>query len=171
MAFSFGEISYEIETHPMIVAIAIGAVVFFGYNVFTKNKQAVASVGATLPSAPATATLGGPETFNQQFNSFPLVQSPTGTSIGTTPTAGIVPAGHPPIVPVSHPPIIVVPPVPPPTATSAKYQKVTTWPEPYSSLWSIAILHGVSLAVVERLNPQYSNNWNLVRTGDMVRYA
>jgi LysM repeat protein len=51
----------------------------------------------------------------------------------------------------------------------AKYYTVNPWPQPGSTLSSIAAIVGVPLASVEALNPQISNV-NLIYPGQQVRY-
>lgn len=140
------KIIYDIETHPFVVAIVLFVVVFLGFNMFRKNNSL--PVSSDTSTTPKTT-----ETYYQQFNSFPIA----------TPTP--VPPEKP--KPVVLPPVSNKPPIPP--KPSAIYVTVTKWPNPGSSLWSIAQLHGISLDKIKQLNPQYSKNWDLIYPGNQVR--
>jgi LysM repeat protein len=52
-----------------------------------------------------------------------------------------------------------------------KYVTVQAWPSMLSTLWGIAQSAGISLDQVEKLNPQYSANYNLIYAGQQVRIA
>ncbi len=75
------------------------------------------------------------------------------------------PTSNPPPPPPKQPP----PPPPPPPTNKAQYIIVTRWPSQNSTLSGIAKSAGVSLDQVERLNPQYKNNYNLIFAGQKVR--
>lgn len=153
---NFENVAYEIETHPLVTAIAVFGVLFLGYNVIKGKGATVAT--PSVASSDATKTQ---EVYNQTYNSYPTVQPPTVTPPTTTP---------PP------PPVVLPPPVPKPKpvsnpTTSHKYVTVQAWPAQKSTLWGIAVSSGVSLSKLKSLNPHYSSNWNLIHPGDQVRIA
>jgi hypothetical protein len=57
------------------------------------------------------------------------------------------------------------------TQPAQRYVTVRPWPDALGSLSGIAAAAGISLATIERLNPQYAANWNLIHPGDSVRVA
>ncbi len=91
----------DLETHPVIVAIAFFLIVFVGYNVLKKKSNTTAS--GTLPpgwQGPQT------ETFNYTYNTSP--NTPMAPAIPTIPNPQPVPIA--PILPIN--PIPVMPPSP-----------------------------------------------------------
>lgn len=167
----FDTVINDIETHPMLVAIAFFLVVFIGYNVLKSKKVSNTSTVPSLNTNPGI----NPTTSDTITNySFPIISNPPVTPIQLPPNTPVdIPPTRLPSQPTSNPVIVPINPVPVPPlpVPLAEYVTVTTWPHPGSSLWSIALEHGISLNKIEQLNPQYSGNWNLIHPGDRVRVA
>src|SRR5260221_13462914 len=89
----------DLETHPVVVAIAFFLIVFVGYNVLKKKNNSTSTVD--------TGT-GYKDPQSETFYNFPPGALPTGITIPTVP-----PPQPTPILPVKPPiPIPVKPPSP-----------------------------------------------------------
>jgi len=64
------KIIYEIESHPLVTAVVFFLIFFVGFQVLGKKNVSTSTPGVSVTSTPLN-----PETFNQQFNSFPVVQT------------------------------------------------------------------------------------------------
>lgn len=144
---NFEKIVYDIESHPVVTAIAAFLVFFVGYNIFKKPAATAAPV-STTPALPTVY-----ETYNQSYNTYPT--TPGGIPV-PTPTPSKPPQ---PPQPVPHP-------QPPPQQEI--WVNATKWPAMGSSLWTIAQMHGISLQQIEALNPQIPNK-DLIYPGQRIR--
>lgn len=69
-------LTYDIETHPVVTAIVIFIVGFVVYDVILKKNQNVASPSAIGTGATNGVITPSSETYNQTFNSYPTVPTP-----------------------------------------------------------------------------------------------
>ena len=150
-----------IEKHPIIVAIGIFVGSFILYQ-YIKSRQ---SSGVSVTPSGTTPTSS---TYYDYSTSAMTTPGPTGRTgpTGTPGTPGAPGAPGPtgrtgPTGPVSapHP------------ATAAKYVTVQPWPAQLSTLSGIANYVHTTLSHIEQLNPQLSQNWNLVYSGQKVRVS
>lgn len=165
----FTDITGWVEDHPFIVAIGI----FLGFFVFYQYIKSRQSSANALPGATPTSNI-----YYDYSTSTMTTPGPAGAAgpIGAPgPTGPAGPAGPPAPRPTPAPiprptPVPTPKPVPAPAST-AKYVTVQPWPAQLSTLWGIANYANSTLANIERLNPQYSSNWNLIYAGQKVRVS
>jgi hypothetical protein len=171
-------IIYDIETHPIVVAVAIFIILLAGTVLFRKK-----------PTTPVTATIPTPttsEVYNQTFNSYPTV-NPT-SQVSTTPVATTL-TPHPPTLmqgtsPVTSPAPTPKPapkPAPKPTPKPAPIKTVqgtyihpAKFPAQTSTLSGIASHYGISLQKLETMNEwihQQRHTWDLIYPSDSIRVA
>lgn len=81
---NFKDITYEIESHPLVTAIVIFLVLFLGMKALKGNSTAIAPTLQDNTSLPKTN-----DTYYQQYNSFPIATpNPTSGTSTTQPTTG-----------------------------------------------------------------------------------
>ncbi len=150
-----------IEKHPIIVAIGIFVGSFILYQ-YIKSRQ---SSGVSVTPSGTTPTSSTYYDYSTSTMTTPGSTGPAGTpgapgrpgapgtpgKTGSTGPAGPVSAPHP--------------------ATAAKYVTVQPWPAQLSTLSGIANYARTTLGHIESLNPQFSQNWNLIYTGQKVRIS
>jgi hypothetical protein len=167
-----------------IGTLGVGALVWWQKRKAAAAAQAAnpASASDTVPTLPTTADLAAAGLYSPPpYVIAGNIAGPIGET-GATGATGAQGATGPPsvAVPPPPPPPAPAPPAPPPAATIAppapappapRYVTVTRWPSVDSTLSGIAASHGISLARIEQLNPQYSKNWNLLYTGESVRIS
>src|SRR6266568_4257600 len=183
---NFETIIYDIETHPLIVALSVFILAFVGYRLFKPANTTSSTLTTGAKTVPTTQ-----EVYNQTFNSYPTVQPPTGHIPVDTPVPVRVPPvttypppttqhliGNPPPVvkpPVVKPPVVKPPVVKPPTKTvQGTYIHPGVWPAQTSTLSGIASHYGKSLNAIESLNQwiyQQRHTWNLIYPTDSIRIA
>lgn len=146
------------EEHPYMMAVAIFALFFVGYQ-YLKNRGS-----ASTASVQGASSTQQPIYYDYSTSTVNTTQpgpaGPPGPTGPTGPTGPIGPIG--PVGPVAPQPA-------PPPQSSATYVTVQPWPAQLSTLWGIAQYAGVPLATIESLNPQYASNWNLIYAGQKVR--
>lgn len=71
---NFEKLILDIESHPVVTAIAAFLIFFAGYNIFKKPSSSAAQPGtATGPPLPTVY-----ETYNQAYNSYPTTPATAG---------------------------------------------------------------------------------------------
>ena len=176
---NFETIIYDIETHPLIVALAVFILAFVGYRLF--KPATVTNVTPGAKTVPTTQ-----EVYNQTFNSYPTVQPPTGAVASDTPVPVSVTPSTPYVPPttqhlIGNPPPVVKPPVvkppvvkPPQKHVDGTFIHPGVWPAQTSTLSGIASHYGKSLNAIESLNQwifQQRHTWNLIYPTDSIRIA
>lgn len=171
-----------LDAHQTPVMVAGGGVVA-AVALWFRHKGSTADASGAAGATPTIAGLAGnPNTsatdeqnavqdeINTQFGI--LQQQLTDALAKLKPPATTVP---PPKPPPAAPPHTTPLPNPRPPATNNPKTGTSSSPLPKTytvhagdSLSAIARAHGMTLAQIEKLNPQYKANYNLIHTGDRV---
>ena len=166
------DIIYDIETHPIVVALGVFALIFI-VVLFRRKNATPTSVANDLANPPPTSL----ETYNQTFTSYPVVEPPPQPTPVVQPPPAIIP---PPVHEIVPPPVIVhtPPPVvhttPPPSTIVGVYIHPGVWPSQTSTLSGIASKYGLTLSKLESMNQWIYNQrhtWNLIYPSDSIKVS